>query len=146
MVVDTKVNTTVANCSNRRSDGKRNPIEDSDEDEDQFVCCYDDERNECEAVNIQTIEKFRNILTPPRSKKRIIVDTPDTSSNYVEKEKDNQHKNINVVKALYNDCNDILELYHDKDFAQPLPEDERLKYQLLKTVTIVTIKTYPHQH
>ena len=37
MVVDTKVNNTVANCSNRRSDGKRNLIEDSDEDEDQFV-------------------------------------------------------------------------------------------------------------
>ena len=39
-------------------------------------------------------------------------------------EKDNQHKNINVVKTLYNDCNDILDMYHDKYFAQPLPEDE----------------------
>ena len=92
MVVDTKVNNTVANCSNR-SDGKRNLIEDSDEDDDQFVCCYD-EGNECEAVDIQTIEKVRNILTPPKSKKRIIVDNPDISSNYVEKEKDNQHKTL----------------------------------------------------
>ena len=63
MVVDTKVNNTVANCSNRRSDRKRNLIEDSDGDVDKFVCSYDDERNECEAVDIQTIEKlFRMIV------------------------------------------------------------------------------------
>ena len=62
-----------------------------------------------------------HILTPPKSKKRIILDTPDGTTT----DKRENHKMSNgaasVVKTLYNDITNILNTYDD--LAHPIDDD-----------------------
>ena len=89
---------------------KRYQIDDSDKENSPYSWCRDEE--ECQNEDVEgTIRIVQDILTPEKSKKRVIRDTPyatpDASIKNWRKRSKNGVKH-DAVKALYHEVTDIL--------------------------------------
>ena len=76
------------NLRNRTPTRRKYQVDDSDVEEDDPYTCYATKICERECGDTKTLRKVSDILTPPKSKKRIILDTPDgTTTDKREKRK-----------------------------------------------------------
>ena len=89
---------------------KRYQIDDSDKENSPYSCCRDED--ECQNEDVEgTIRMVQDILTPEKSKKRVIRDTPDATPDASIKNKWKRSKSgekPDAVKALYQEVTDIL--------------------------------------
>ena len=70
---------------------------------------------------IQNLFEKSHILTPPKSRKRIILDTPDGTTTDKREKRKMSNGAASVVKTLYNDITNILNTYDD--LAHPFDDD-----------------------
>ena len=85
---------------------KRYQIDDSDKENSPYSCCRDEE--ECQNEDVEgTIRMVQDILTPEKSKKRVIRDTPDASIKNRRKRSKSGVK-PDAVKAIYQEVTHIL--------------------------------------
>ena len=109
------------NLRNRTPTRRKYQVDDIDVEEDDPYTCYATKICERECGDPKTLRKVSDILTPPKSKKRIILDTPDGTATDEREKRKMSNGAASVVKTLYNDITNVLNTYDD--LARPFDDD-----------------------